>query len=48
LSSDIYKELLQTLRLSDAVKYAKFTPDKEESDQSMETIRKTIDAIERR
>jgi LPXTG-motif cell wall-anchored protein len=48
LTSDIYNELVQTLRLSDAVKYAKFAPNAEESNHSMETIRKTIDAIERR
>jgi hypothetical protein len=36
------------LRLSDAVKYAKFTPASEENDHALETIRKTIDAIERR
>jgi predicted ArsR family transcriptional regulator len=48
LTSDKYNELLQMLRLSDAVKYAKFTPASEENDHALETIRKTIDAIERR
>jgi len=48
LRSDTYNELVQTLRLSDAVKYAKFAPDSKENDHSLEIIQKTIDAIERR
>ena len=48
LNSDKYNELVQTLRLSDAVKYAKFIPTREENDQSLETIRKSIEAIEKR
>ena len=48
LTSDKYHELVQTLRLSDAVKYAKFTPASEENNNAIETMRKTIDAIERR
>lgn len=48
LRSETYNELIQTLRLSDAVKYAKFSPDKEENHRSIETIQKTIDAIERK
>jgi predicted ArsR family transcriptional regulator len=48
LTSDKYNELVQMLRLSDAVKYAKFTPGPEENDHALETIRKTVDAIERR
>jgi hypothetical protein len=48
LGSNEYNELVQTLKLSDAVKYAKFTPTAEENNQSLEIIRKSIDAIERR
>jgi LPXTG-motif cell wall-anchored protein len=48
LRSDTYNELVQTLRLSDAVKYAKFAPGAKENDYSLEIIQKTIDAIERR
>lgn len=48
LTSDRYTELVQTLKLSDAVKYAKFTPVQEENNHSLEVIRKSIDAIERR
>ena len=48
LTSDKYNELVQTLKLSDAVKYAKFTPGQEENNHSLEVVRKCIDAIERR
>ena len=48
LPSDKYNELVQTLRLSDAVKYAKFIPAAEENDQAIETIWKSIEAIEKR
>ena len=48
LPSDKYHELVQTLRQSDAVKYAKFTPLSEENNQALETIRRSIEEIERR
>jgi LPXTG-motif cell wall-anchored protein len=48
LRSDTYNELVQTLRLSDAVKYAKFAPSAKENDHSLEIIQETINAIERR
>jgi LPXTG-motif cell wall-anchored protein len=48
LRSDTYNELVQTLRLSDAVKYAKFAPNAEENNYSLEIIQRTIEAIERR
>ena len=48
LTSDRYNELVQTLRLSDAVKYAKFIPSTEENNQALETIRRSIEAIERK
>ena len=48
LTSDKYNELVQVLKLSDAVKYAKFEPSQEENDHALEVIRKSIDAIERR
>ncbi len=48
LPSHTYNDLVQTLRLSDAVKYAKFNPAIEESEQALDIVRKTIDTIERR
>ena len=48
LRADTYNELVQTLRLSDAVKYAKFAPGAKENDHSLEIIQETINAIERR
>lgn len=48
LPADKYNDLIQTLRLSDAVKFAKFTPPQEENSHSWEIIRKTIDAIDKR
>ena len=48
LPADKYNDLVQTLRLSDAVKFAKFTPTSEENSLSWEIIRKTIDAIDKR
>lgn len=46
LSKETYSNLVETLRLSDAVKFAKFTPTEEEKDQSLTIIGKTIEAIE--
>lgn len=48
LPADKYNDLVQTLRLSDAVKFAKFNPTSEENSLSWEIIRKTIDAIDKR
>lgn len=48
LTSDKYNELVQTLKISDAVKYAKFIPGHDENDHALEVIRKSIEAIERR
>ena len=46
LNRDQYHELLQTLRLSDLVKYAKYQPTKEENQNSVNDIREGIIAIE--
>lgn len=48
LPRNVYEDLVQTLRLSDAVKYAKFSPGSKENDLSIDIIRKTIDSIEKR
>ena len=48
LPLDPYNDLVQTLRLSDAVKFAKFAPVMEESDRALETIRRSIELIEKR
>jgi hypothetical protein len=48
LTSDRYNELVQVLKLGDAVKYAKFIPDDAENNHSMEVVRKSIEAIEKR
>lgn len=47
LPAGLYNDLVQTLRLSDAVKFAKFTPDSGENNESFEVIRKSIDIIEK-
>lgn len=46
LSKEAYGDLVETLQLSDAVKFAKFMPTEEEKDESLIIIRKTIEAIE--
>lgn len=46
LNRDQYHELLQTLRLSDLVKYAKYQPAQEENQNSVNDIREGIIAIE--
>jgi hypothetical protein len=43
-----YNELVQVLRLSDAVKYAKFTPSHKENNDALDIIRESIDTIEKR
>ena len=48
LPSETYNYLVQTLRLSDGVKFAKFSPTREENDHALDVIRKSIDAIEKR
>ena len=48
LTSDRYNELVQVLKLSDAVKYAKYEPAQEENNHALDVIRKSIDAIEKR
>ena len=48
LTSDKYNELVQVLKLSDAVKYAKYEPAQEENSHALDVIRKSIDAIEKR
>ncbi|MDQ3550521.1 MAG: hypothetical protein M3413_03265 [Bacteroidota bacterium] len=47
LSSAQTNTLLQTLRLSDLVKYAKFHPDKGDDDLALETIREAIMSLEK-
>jgi hypothetical protein len=46
MHSVLFNNLVQTLRLSDAVKFAKFQPAEEENNSALETISKSIDAIE--
>lgn len=43
-----YNELVQVLRLSDAVKFAKFTPAPQENNDALDIIRECIDSIEKR
>jgi hypothetical protein len=47
LSSAQTNTLLQTLRLSDLVKYAKFHPEKTDDDLALETIREAIISLEK-
>jgi hypothetical protein len=42
-----YNELVQSLRLSDMVKYAKYLPQAVENESALQTIRKNIDIIEK-
>ncbi len=46
MDRDQYGELLQTMRLSDLVKFAKFHPSREEDLKSIETIKESIMNIE--
>lgn len=46
LNREDYQQLMQTLRLSDMVKYAKYQPTSAENENSVETIRKSIIIIE--
>jgi LPXTG-motif cell wall-anchored protein len=48
LPMEPYNELVQVLRLSDAVKYAKFTPSHKENNDALDIIRESIDTIEKR
>lgn len=48
LPAETYNYLVQTLRLSDGVKFAKFSPTPEENSHALDVIRKSIDAIEKR
>jgi hypothetical protein len=46
LSTGKYTELVQTLRLSDMVKFARFQPSATENEQALQTIKESIIAIE--
>jgi hypothetical protein len=46
LDREQYQQLLQTLRLSDLVKYAKYQPTREENQESINDIKESIVAIE--
>ena len=46
MDRDQYAEMLQTLRLSDLVKYARFRPGAEENRQSVDVIKQSIITIE--
>jgi len=46
IDRELYQHLLQTLRLSDSVKYAKFQPAVEENRNSIDIIQESITAIE--
>lgn len=48
MPNDLYNQLLQTLRLSDFVKYAKYQPLPSENKVSINTIRDAIHAIEQK
>ena len=48
LPAETYNYLVQTLRLSDGVKFAKFSPTQEENNHALDVIRKSIDTIEKR
>lgn len=47
LDDTIYRPLVQTLQLSDLVKFAKFEPIKGDNEKALETIRQSITAIEK-
>ena len=47
LPSAHYKDLLQTLEISDAVKFARVQPTKEEGLKALDIIKKSIDSIEK-
>ena len=47
LPSSYYTDLLQTLELSDAVKFARVQPTKEEGLKALDIIKKSIDSIEK-
>jgi hypothetical protein len=46
MDRELYQHLLQTLRLSDSVKYAKYQPGVEENGNAIEIIKESITAIE--
>jgi hypothetical protein len=46
LPQEHYTQLVQTLRLGDGVKFARFIPTIEENKQSLEVVRKSIVMIE--
>ena len=48
LPAETYNYLVETLRLSDGVKFAKFSPTQEENSHALEVIRRSIDTIEKR
>jgi hypothetical protein len=47
LPASLYNELLQSLRLSDMVKYARYQPYSEENKKTYDTIKQSITEIER-
>jgi hypothetical protein len=47
LEDTTYRPLVQTLQLSDLVKFAKFEPIKGDNEKALETIRQSIIAIEK-
>jgi hypothetical protein len=46
LSTGKYTELVQMLRLSDMVKFARFQPSAKENEQALQIIKESIIAIE--
>src|SRR5215203_3691576 len=48
LPAETYNYLVETLRLSDGVKFAKFSPTQEENSHALEVIRRSIETIEKR
>jgi hypothetical protein len=47
MPDDLYRETVQSLRLSDLVKYARYQPQSEETKKALEVIRDSIITIER-
>ncbi|MBK8140391.1 MAG: hypothetical protein IPK57_04810 [Chitinophagaceae bacterium] len=47
ISKEQYDQLAQSLRLGDFVKFAKYVPAEEDSRHAFETVKKSIDEIER-
>ena len=45
LQNDVYIRLAQTLRMSDAVKFAKYVPERNDNEQSFDNIKRSIELL---